>query len=145
MVAFSWNTIPTIAPTINSIQDINSLVNTTDETGEVFKENQTVRIVDQIAFDDAKLFATKYLGVVPNDEAGRLSLWSDIVEHRKSLQRMRAIESFKDEDVTVEKGNSKTSVVITSRICPVNSMTQLYITTTLEQEEEYGGYNYEGQ
>ncbi len=114
------------------LADINSLVNTTDETGEVFKENQTVRIVDQIAFDDAKLFATKYLGVVPNDEAGRLSLWSDIVEHRKSLQRMRAIESFKDEDVTVEKGNSKTSVVITSRICPVNSMTQLYITTTLE-------------
>lgn len=114
------------------LADINSLVNVTDETGEVFKENQTVRIVDQIAYDDAKLFTTKYLGVVPNDEAGRLSLWNDIVEHRKSLQRMRAIENFKDEDVTVEKGNSKTSVVISCRICPVNSMTQLYMTTTLE-------------
>ena len=114
------------------LSDVNSLVNTTSEMGEVFKDNQTVRIVDQIAYDDAKLCTTKYLGVMPNDEAGRLSLWNDIVEHRKSLQRMRAIENFKDEDVQVERGNSKTSVVITSAICPINSMAQLYMTTTLE-------------
>lgn len=118
--------------TLRVLCDINSLVNTTAEIGDVFKENQTVRIVDQIAYDDANLFTTKYLGVVPNDEAGRLSLWNDIVEHRKSLQRMRAIENFKDEDVIVERGNSKTSVVISCAICPVNSMTQLYMTTTLE-------------
>ena len=117
---------------VRVLADINSLVNTTSEMGEVFKDNQTVRIIDQIAYDDAKLFSTKYLGVVPNDEAGRLSLWNDIVEHRKSLQRMRAIESFSDDDVVVEKGTGKNSVVITSAICPVNSMTQLYITTTLE-------------
>lgn len=114
------------------LTDINSLVNTTSEVGDVFRENQTVRIVDQIAYDDANLFKSKYLGTVPNDEAGRLSLWNDIVEHRRSLQKMRAIESFKDEDVTVERGNSKTSVVISGRICPINSMTQLYITTTVD-------------
>lgn len=114
------------------LKDINSLVNTTSETGDVFKENQTVRIVDQIAYDDAKLFKNKYLGIVPNDEAGRISLWNDIVEHRKTLQKMRAIENFSDEDIVVEKGDSKTSVVITSCICPINSMTQLYITTTVE-------------
>ena len=114
------------------LKDINSLVNLTLETGEAFKENQTVRIVDQIAYDDAVLFKTKYLGIVPNDEAGRLSLWNDIVEHRKNLQKMRAIENFKDEDIVVEKGNSKTSVVISGSICPVNSMAQLYITTTVE-------------
>lgn len=114
------------------LMDINSLVNTTSETGDVFKENQTVRIVDQIAYDDASLFKEKYLGVVPNDEAGRLSLWNDLVEHRKTLQKMRAIEDFKDEDITVEKGSTKTSVVITGKICPVNSMTHLYITTEIE-------------
>lgn len=117
---------------VRVLADINSFVNVSADMGEVFKENQTVRIIDQIAYDDAKLFATKYLGVMPNDEAGRMSLWNDIVEHRKSLQRMRAIENFKDEDVVVERGNSKTSVVITSAICPINSMAQLYITTTLE-------------
>ncbi len=114
------------------LRDINSLVNLTSEIGEAFCENQTVRIVDQIAYDDASLFKSKYLGIVPNDEAGRLSLWNDLVEHRKSLQRMRAIENFKDEDIVVEKGNTKTSVVISGVICPINSMSQLYITTTVE-------------
>ncbi|MGM9552554.1 MAG: phage tail sheath family protein [Clostridia bacterium] len=114
------------------LADINSLVTTSAEVGEIFCENQTVRLVDQIAYDDAYLFKTKYLGIVPNDEAGRISLWNDLVEHRKSLQKMRAIENFKDEDISVEKGTSKTSVVITSAICPINSMAQLYITTTLE-------------
>ncbi len=117
---------------IRVLGDVNSLVTISSETGEMFKENQTVRLVDQIAYDDAYLFRTKYLGVVPNDEAGRISLWNDLVEHRRSLVKMRAIENFKDEDIVVEKGTSKTSVVVTSRISPVNSMAQLYITTTLE-------------
>lgn len=114
------------------LSDINSLVTLSSEVGEVFKENQTIRIIDQIACDDAKLFKTKYLGIVPNDEAGRISLWNDITEHRKTLVQMRAIEPFKDEDIEVKKGNSKTSVVIQSKICPINSMTQLYISTTVE-------------
>lgn len=114
------------------LADINSLVTTGGEVGEVFCENQTVRIIDKIACDDANLFKTKYLGIVPNDEEGRISLWNDIAEHRKSLVKMRAIEPFKDEDISVKKGSSKTSVIIESRICPINSMTQLYISTTVE-------------
>lgn len=112
--------------------DINSLVTLTSEIGEAFCENQTVRIVDQIAYDDANLFKNKYLGVVPNDEAGRISLWNDLVEHRRTLQKMRAIENFRDEDITVEKGSKKTAVVISSVISPVNAMAQLYITTEIE-------------
>lgn len=114
------------------LADINSLVSTNFECGEVFKENQTVRVIDQIAIDDANIFKTKYLGVVPNDEAGRLSLWNDITEHRKTLEKMRAIENFNEDDVVVTRGEKKTAVVITEKICPVNSMAQLYITTTVE-------------
>ncbi len=117
---------------VRILNDINSLVTLTSEVGEAFCDNQTVRTIDQIAYDDAKLFKEKYLGVVPNDEAGRISLWNDLVEHRRTLQKMRAIENFKDEDIVVEKGSKKTSVVITSAICPVNSMAQLYITTEIE-------------
>ena len=112
--------------------DINSLVTTNFECGDIFKENQTVRVIDQIAIDDANLFKTKYLGVVPNDEAGRLSLWNDITEHRKTLEKMRAIENFNENDVVVTRGEKKTAVVIEEKICPVNSMAQLYITTTVE-------------
>ncbi len=115
-----------------ALADINSLVTTTSDKGDIFKENQTVRIIDQIACDDARLFKTKYLGTVPNDEAGRLSLWSDIVQHRRNLEKMRAIENFSDEDVTVERGESKTAVVISGKICPINAMAQLYVTITVE-------------
>ncbi len=114
------------------LADINSLVTTDADVGDVFKENQTVRIIDQIAYDDAELFRSKYLGVVPNDEAGRLSLWNDIVEHRKSLQKMRAIEDFDESDVEVTRGEKKTAVVISGSICPVNAMEQLYMTTVIE-------------
>ena len=55
------------------------MVTTSDTQGDIFKDNQTVRVMDQIANDIAVLFSTKYLGVVPNDAAGRVSLWSDIV------------------------------------------------------------------
>jgi hypothetical protein len=114
------------------LADINSLVTVTAEKSDIFCENQTVRIIDQIASDDAALFKNKYLGVVPNDEAGRISLWSDIVQHRRNLEKMRAIENFSDDDITVQRGDKKTAVVISGKICPINSMEQLYITTTVE-------------
>ena len=39
-----------------------------------------MRVCDQIANDTAVLFATKYLGTVPNDASGRSSLWGDITK-----------------------------------------------------------------
>lgn len=44
-----------------------------------------------LANDIAVLFNTKYLGVVPNDNAGRVSLWSDIVKHHEELQEIRTM------------------------------------------------------
>ena len=113
---------------VRVLEDINSLVSTTENKGEIFKDNQTVRVCDQIATDIANLFVTKYLGAVPNDAAGRVSLWADIVKHHEELQNIRAIEDFSDEDVTVEQGESKKSVVVTDKVTVVNSMTKLYMT-----------------
>ncbi len=68
---------------IRVLEDINTMITTSDTEGDIFKDNQTVRVIDQIANDIAVLFNTKYLGVVPNDAAGRISLWSDIVAHHR--------------------------------------------------------------
>lgn len=108
-----------------------SMVTTSDTQGDVFKDNQTIRVIDQIANDIAVLFNTKYLGVVPNDAAGRISLWSDIVKHHEQLQEIRAIENFSDSDVTVEQGNTKKSVVVTDSVTVVNAMSKLYMTVTV--------------
>lgn len=108
--------------------DCNSLVTVTEDKGEIFKENQTIRVCDQIANDIALLFNEKYLGNIANDTAGRISLWTDIVKYYQQLQDIRAIEEFSDSDVVVEQGNSKKSVVVASCITVVNAMAQLYMT-----------------
>lgn len=116
---------------VRVLEDINSMITTSDTQGDVFKDNQTVRVIDQIANDIAVLFNTKYLGVVPNDAAGRISLWSDIVKHHQQLQEIRAIENFSDSDVVVEQGNTKKSVVVSDAVEVVNAMGKLYMTVTV--------------
>jgi hypothetical protein len=116
---------------VRVLEDINTMVTTSDTQGDVFKDNQTVRVIDQIANDIAVLFNTKYLGVVPNDAAGRTSLWSDIVQHHEQLEEIRAIEDFADSDVVVEQGNTKKSVVVTDAVTVVNAMSKLYMTVTV--------------
>ena len=114
---------------VRVLEDINSLVTTSDTKGDIFKDNQTIRVIDLSANDTAVLFNTKYLGVVPNDAAGRISLWADIVKYHEQMQTIRAIEEFADSDVTVEPGETKKAVVINNAIKPVNAMTKLYMTT----------------
>ena len=116
---------------VRVLDDINSMTTVTENCGDVFKDNQTIRVIDQIGNDIAVLFSEKYLGVIPNDESGRISLWSDIVKHHKELMEIRAIEDFEDEDVTVEQGTEKKSVVIYDAITVVNAMGKLYMTVSV--------------
>lgn len=124
-------TLHKVGSDVRVLSDINSMVTTSDTQGDIFKDNQTIRVIDQIGNDIAVLFNTKYLGVVPNDNAGRVSLWSDIVKHHEQLQEIRAIEDFKDTDVTVEQGNTKKSVVVNDYVTVVNAMDKLYMTVTV--------------
>lgn len=116
---------------IRILSDINSMVTATEDCGEVFKENQTVRVIDQLANDDAVLFNTKYLGAVPNNDAGRISLQADLAKIRQSLQDIQAIEGFSDSDVVVGPGETKKSVIVSSTVTVVNAMSQLYMSTTV--------------
>ena len=124
-------TLHKVGSDVRVLEDINTMVTTSDTQGDIFKDNQTVRVMDQIANDIAVLFNTKYLGVVPNDAAGRISLWSDIVKHHEQFQEIRAIENFSDSDVVVEQGNTKKSVVVTDAVTVVNAMSKLYMTVTV--------------
>lgn len=93
--------------------------------------NQVIRVLDRIAIDTAQLFNERYLGKVPNDQDGRISLWNDIGAHRLELQRIRAIENYNKDALTVEQGNSKKAVVVNEVVTPTVAMSQLYITTTV--------------
>lgn len=117
---------------VRVLSDVNTFTSITDGKSADFSSNQTVRVLDQIGNDIAVLFQTKYLGKVPNDNAGRISLWNDIVKHHQELQTLRAIEGFTSEAVAVLKGDSKKAVIVTDKIMPVNAMEQLYMTVTVE-------------
>ena len=116
---------------VRVLEDINSMVTVTDACGDIFKDNQTIRVIDQLGNDDAVLFNTKYLGVVPNNASGRTSLWSDLVKIRQELQKMGAIENFTDSDVKIEQGDNKKSVVVTGSVQVINAMSKLYMTVTV--------------
>lgn len=117
---------------IRLLEDVNSLVTVTVDKGEDFKYNQTIRVIDQIANDIAKLFNTKYLGRIPNNASGRVSLWADIVAHHKAMEAISAISAFDSAKLTVEQGATKKSVVVNDCITVINAMAQLYMTVVVQ-------------
>lgn len=117
---------------VRVLEDVNSLVTTTAAKGDDFKSNQTIRIIDQIANDIARLFNVKYLGKIPNNASGRISLWGDIVSHHRDLEVIQAIESFDSSLLTVERGVNKTSVVVNDVVQPINAMARLYMTVVVQ-------------
>lgn len=116
---------------IRTLRDINSLITFTAERGAEFSSNQSVRILDEYATAVAALFARKYIGAIPNDEAARQSLWSDIVSIKQELRQRRAIEDFDSEAIVVTAGADKKSVIVTDAITPLNAMEQLYMTVVV--------------
>ena len=113
---------------VKVLEDINTFTSFTDEKTDDFSNNQTIRVLDQIAKDVANIFNKKYNGYISNTQSGRISLWNDIVNHHKELEKMEAIENFKVDDVVVEKGETKKSVVVTDAVEVVNAMSKLYMT-----------------
>lgn len=110
------------------MDDINTLLTLSDTKREIFQSNQTVRVCDQIANDTAVLFATKYLGTVPNDASGRSSLWGDITKLIQDLNTIRAVQDFDPEIVTCEQGDAKNAVLCTvDGLNIVNAMAKLYM------------------
>lgn len=113
---------------IRVLSDINSLVSVTETKGDIFKDNQTVRICDQIGNDIASLFAKRYLGKVLNDAAGRTTFWKDLVKYHEDLEKIRCIENFDPKSIVVEQGDGKKDVRVTDNITVINTMEKLYMT-----------------
>jgi hypothetical protein len=120
-----------VGDTTRVLADTNTLTAFTEDKSADFAQNQVIRVIDQIANDIAKIFYDKYIGKIPNDPAGRVSLWNDIVKHHEELQRIRAIEDFEPLNITVEQGDTKTAVLVTDMISPISAMTHLYMTVVV--------------
>ena len=116
---------------VRVLEDINTFTSVTDEKSIDFSNNQTIRVIDQIANDVAALFNTKYLGKIPNNASGRISLQSDVVAIHRALEDIQAIENFSADDIVVAQGYTKKSVVLTDKITVINAMSQLYMSCVI--------------
>ena len=116
---------------IRVLEDINTFVEFTDTKNSDFSSNQIMRVLDQIALDSANIFNSRYLGKVPNNESGRISLWNEIVALHKQLQDIQAIENFVADDIKVAQGDTKKSVVLEEKVSPVSAMSILYMTVVI--------------
>lgn len=116
---------------IRVLRDINTLKTLTENKNDDLKNNQIIRIIDQIATDITKLFVENYMGIMPNDTAGRIAFWNAIVKYLTNLQISRAVDEFDSQNVVVKQGDKKVAVVAELSIKPVSAMEQLYMNISI--------------
>ncbi|MBQ2680004.1 MAG: phage tail sheath family protein [Firmicutes bacterium] len=113
---------------IRVLADINSFTDFDDEMGSDFAYNQVIRIIDTAANDLAYIFNSKYLGKVQNNRSGRISFWNEVVTYNRTLENMGVIEDFNPDEVVVEEGNTRDSIVVANPLKIVSAMAKLYMT-----------------
>lgn len=115
---------------IRVLDDISSLTTLTTTKGEALKENQTIRVMDIIGNDYALIFNQTFLGKVPNDEEGRITLKDKFMDELKLLNQMRAIQPYNDGAMVIQRGEHAKSVVVdmTEPINIINVMAKCYMT-----------------
>lgn len=108
--------------------DINSLTTYTQDIGEVFHYNRTMRLCNTIANDIYRQFSDNYIGAVDNNEAGRTQFKAAIVGYLLDIQAQNGIQNFSADDVEVAAGTAIDAVVVNLAIQAVGSINKIYMT-----------------
>lgn len=112
--------------------DINTLTTYTQDIGEVFHKNRTMRVCNSLANDLYREFSENFLGHVNNDETGRSAFKATILDYLLTMFSRGALrERPSGDDVTVEQGNSLDSILITIAIRIADSVEKVYITISV--------------
>lgn len=112
-------------------QDINSLVTYTTDITEPYHKNRVMRLLNTIANDIYQQFSDGYIGVVNNNEAGRMQFKAAIVGYLLTIQANNGIQNFDAEDVEVLPGEDIDAIVVNLAITPVDSVEKIYVTITV--------------
>ena len=107
--------------------DINSLVTYTPEVGKVFHYNRTMRTISTIANDVYRQFSDGFIGVVNNNEDGRMQFKVAIVGYMLDIQANQGIKNFTADDVEVLSGEDVDAILVYVAIQVVGSANKIYI------------------
>ena len=112
-------------------QDINSLVTFTADITAPYRKNRVMRLLNTVANDIYRQFSDGYIGVVNNNEQGRMMFKSAIVGYLTEIQANEGIRDFSADDVTVEAGEDIDAIVVTLGLWPVDSVEKIYVTISV--------------
>ncbi|RMC48903.1 phage tail sheath family protein [Lactobacillus sp. ESL0228] len=113
-------------------QDINSLTKITEEKPVFFSKNRVVRTMDTIVTNTEETFNTMFIGKVTNNATGRDLFKANRVSYLQGLMDANVIDNFKSDDITVEPGNDRDSIVVNLAVTPLDSMEKLYMTMVVQ-------------
>ena len=112
--------------------DVNTLTTYTQDIGEVFHKNTTMRVCSALANDLYREFSLNFLGKVKNNEEGRGLFKSVILDYLLTMYNKGALRTRPTGgDVTVEQGDSADSIVITIAIQIGDAVEKVYLTITV--------------
>lgn len=112
-------------------QDINSLITFTPDVGKVFCKNRVMRLCNTIANDLYRQFSDNFIGVVNNNQDGRVRFQSAIVGYLLDIQANGGIRDFVSEDVQVLPGNAIDAIVVNIAVTPVDAVEKIYMSIEL--------------
>ncbi|WP_283679951.1 phage tail sheath C-terminal domain-containing protein [Lentilactobacillus sp. Marseille-Q4993] len=112
-------------------QDLNTLSTFTDDKPKDFRKNQVIRTLDTIATNTQLVFETQFIGKVANDATGRGLFKVNRVSYLRDLADASVIDGFDPEDIDVQPGNDKDSILVNLAVTPTDAMEKLYMTITV--------------
>lgn len=113
---------------VKVMQDINTLTTYTQDIGEIYRYNRTMRLCNTIANDIFKQFSASFIGQVNNNEQGRARFQAAIVGYLQQIQDNQGIQNFTPEDVEVLPGTAIDAIVVNVAIQAVGSVEKIYMT-----------------
>lgn len=113
-------------------QDINSLTSFTETKPVFFGKNRVVRTMDTVVRNTEETFENMFIGKVTNNEAGRNLFKANRVSYLQGLADGGVITGFSEDDISVEPGNDRDSIVVNLAITPLDSMEKLYMTMVVQ-------------
>ena len=113
-------------------QDINSLTKVTAEKPVFFSKNRVVRTMDTIVTNTKRTFEDMFIGKITNSSTGRDLFKANRVSYLQGLADANVISDFKEDDISVEAGNDRDSILVNLAVKPLDSMEKLYMTMVVQ-------------
>lgn len=112
--------------------DINTLTTYTEEAGEVFHKNRSMRTCSSLANDIYREFSLHYKGKVNNTVEGRGLFKGAILDYMKKMYGKGALRQQPvGEDIEVLPGDAADSIVVNLALYLADAVEKIYMTVTV--------------